>query len=202
MQPSSSQRRTFTVSLRPAYHFLAGVMVMSKLNESAVLIVKNREVHISSPSTAFSAYGSVVMEATTATSWKSESFTIPFDPSTWIWLLKSPVSKQHRESLWIYKIGRSPDLYCIIGDDPDPIKLGEAEFVEERGIDIKNLPTDKVIVHLSTECLRDVITTFSPRFDHVMMMAKHDSVIWFHASERLTHLEETHSNYLYPLGKS
>ncbi|KAL8137785.1 hypothetical protein V2J09_003786 [Rumex salicifolius] len=191
MQDSSRPHRTFTAGFKQAQLFLRSLTVMKEMVPSARLIVKNGEIQVLVISEDRNANASLVMEASTAASWTSGTFAVQFCLSDWIELLVSRVNnKQENQLLWIYKIGKCPDLFCLLGNDRSPIRLGEAVFVKEEGMDLENLRSNRVTVELTSECLREIISTCASRYDHVMMIAMTDSVTFLTASDLLRYHTE------------
>ncbi|KAL8137784.1 hypothetical protein V2J09_003785 [Rumex salicifolius] len=181
MEELSSPRCTFSVGLKPAHQLLRCLILMTGVTSTAVLIVKDGKIQLLACSPDDNTHASVEMEALTAASWDSGWFAIHFDLSVWIELLRPSISQQETESLWIYKIGVFPDLSCLVGNNEIPIRLGDAQFVQEKGVDMKylgRLASHPVKIHMRTQCLREVILAFAPKYVHVGLMVMNDRVTW------------------------
>ncbi|KAL8137782.1 hypothetical protein V2J09_003783 [Rumex salicifolius] len=180
MQDPSFLQRGFNVRIEPAYVLMDTLIVMRQISDSAVLYVKNSKIQLWMTTANRGAYVALDMDASltaVSSSWNSNGYAIRVDLINWIPRLRSPISQQPTSSLHFYKTPGSPSLNCFVGNYGQPVNLGEVHFGEPNGIGVNDHDCH-LRVHMSTQCLREVMEKFTPRYQKVLLIVYNGTLHW------------------------
>ncbi|KAL8137242.1 hypothetical protein V2J09_003243 [Rumex salicifolius] len=187
MEDSSFLQRGLNVGLRPGIALWNSLTTMREMVDSAVLNVTKGRVQILANTIDNVTYVTLEMKSVlTDTSWECSSFALHIDLATWIPRLGNPILQHKAGQVLIKKMPGSPFLHCLIGNNPLPIILGEAQFVQPNEVNVNNFHC-RLRVNMRTQCWRDFDRTFVPNYEQVMLIVFNGSLYWRIPSMRINH---------------